>query len=570
MVSHSTSPIHPQAKFPGGESFFKTGRQTLIIGASIKSTFSSLDLKKRKSNRRNGSASNSSGYTTLSTLGEALREKNPEMMRRVEELQQNQDSLPRMVEVFNDLLPYSWKDTALIVEGIDLTLEKKYCEAIETMMQILDQDPNAYPAYHLLGHIHGCLHDFKLAVEHLRKAFKLHSGYPQVYFDLGQAYRLLGKEKKAFAVFKQGVRLAPEFAVADYWLSFTFDRLGLDWVGPKAGDGSLFDKNALLADTCYHMGNAYIEFGLHASARQALKKAVRIRPDFAEAFYQLGELHIKKLRNPKRAQKYLEKSEQLFAQKNDLMHASQTRQLHRPKDEVLDRDKAAQDWLKEGLRLQGFGRYQGAIDAYKMGIQFKAEFADAYYNVGIAYGSLQDSGVQRLDKAVGALRQVIRLQPQFIHAHIALGASFIKRGDLLEAVDILQDGLALDPLEPNVLYYLGVAHRMSSHHQEAVEYLKKSVELKPDSVQVQFYLASALMDLGRYDEAGEVFQEVVRIKPDFADGHFMLGNLYLENLLDPERAISHLKKAEKLFLKLEDYQKSAHIRQLLELRVSKA
>jgi tetratricopeptide (TPR) repeat protein len=107
---------------------------------------------------------------------------------------------------------------------------------------------------------------------------------------------------------------------------------------------------------------------------------------------------------------------------------------------------------------------------------------------------------------------------------------------------------------------------MSSHNEKAAEYLKKSAEGQPQSVQVQFYLALTLMDLGRYEEAGEVFEEVLRIKPDFADGHYMLGRLYLENLFDSEKAISHLKKAEKLFLKLEDYQQSAHVRQLLELK----
>jgi hypothetical protein len=69
-----------------------------------------------------------------------------------------------------------------------------------------------------------------------------------------------------------------------------------------------------------------------------------------------------------------------------------------------------------------------------------------------------------------------------------------------------------------------------------------------------------------FDEACTAFREVVRIKPDFAEGHLMLGKLYLENLLNRDKSVPHLKKAEKLFVKLEDYQRVGQIRQLLSRR----
>ena len=97
----------------------------------------------------------------------------------------------------------------------------------------------------------------------------------------------------------------------------------------------------------------------------------------------------------------------------------------------------------------------------------------------------------------------------------------------------------------------------------AVHHLKNAVALKPDSVQVQFYLGLSLIDAELYDDACSAFCEVIRIKPDFADGHMMLGNLYRENIPDPEKAIYHLKRAEKLFMKMEDFQRVGYIRQLL-------
>ena len=99
--------------------------------------------------------------------------------------------------------------------------------------------------------------------------------------------------------------------------------------------------------------------------------------------------------------------------------------------------------------------------------------------------------------------------------------------------------------------------------EEAVVYLKNAVALKPDSVQVQFYLGLSLLDAKLYEEACSAFRDVIRIKPDFADGHMMLGNLYRENIPEPDKSVYHLKRAEKLFMKMEDFQRVGYIRQLL-------
>ena len=104
---------------------------------------------------------------------------------------------------------------------------------------------------------------------------------------------------------------------------------------------------------------------------------------------------------------------------------------------------------------------------------------------------------------------------------------------------------------------------MNSQFAQAADYMRQAVALKPDSVQVQFYFGLCLMDLELFDEACAAFREVVRIKPDFAEGHLMLGRIYRENLSEVEKSLNHLKKAEKLFVKLEDYQRVGEIRQLL-------
>ena len=497
----------------------------------------------------------------LSTLAERVREKNPEMMKKIEGFQRADDPVKRVVQVLKDLFPHPWVDGAAFAEGIKIGIQGNYQDAINMLNELLRHDPGAYPAHHLAGYWSGCLGDYKQETDFYKKAIKLNPGCPQIYYDLGVSYAIQGKEKKAFTAFKQTVPLAQEFAVADYWFTFSFDRL--------RNSAEAKDRNDLaLAQACWMLGNAFVEYRLYAAARQAFKRAIRTHLDFAEAYYALGELHIKKLRNPQRTLKYLGEAEQLFLKQGNFHRASLAHHLLCPKDETLDRDSASENWLKEGLRLQTIGRHRSAIDAYKMAIAFKPKYLEAFYNMGIAYGCLTDQNVaaetgklsEEMERAIWAFKDSIRIKPDFIHAYIGIGASYIKSNRFEEAISFLQEACKLEPPDTTIYYYLGMAYRMSGNYPEAVEILKKAIDIKQDAEQAHFYLGLVYLDLGQHENACESFQNAVRVKPDFADGHYMLGDLFGSKICDQEKAVMHLKKAEKLYIKLEDHDQTARVR----------
>ncbi len=514
---------------------------------------------KKKSHKEKKGEHPRSGAITLSELGDALREKDPDMMKRVDALHAPESSAEKITQVLHDVLPFAWKDLEAFEQAVEHLLNRRHEEAVQSLETAIEEDPGAYPAQHLMGLCLSGTDRLKQEIDCYKKAAKLNPNYPQVYLDLARAYWQQGKEKKAFAEFKRIVPMIPDFAVAEFWMDFLNERLGCI----KKSAGAASDPSRTLAHASYWLGMAYLEFSLHIPARHAFKKAARLMPEFAEAVYQLGAIHIKRLRNPKRAQKYLEKAEQLFSAQGELQRATLVHQQCRPSETVADPGRAADEWLKEGLRLQQLGSCQGAIDAYRMAIHIRPDFVDALYNLGIAYGSLEDTGGGDIGKAVSALKRVIRVKPDYHHAHIALGASYIKQQQFTEAIEVLNQALAHAPEEASVYYYLGVAHRVTGQSEEAVRYLKHAVRINPDPVHVQFYYALALTDLSRYDDACDVFQTVVQAKPDFADAHFLLGSLYLEKLGETDKAHAHLRKAEKLFLKLEDHQRLAMTRRLL-------
>jgi tetratricopeptide (TPR) repeat protein len=499
---------------------------------------------------------------SLSTLGDALRQQDPQLARRFEIFQELAEPSTRLVQITHDLLPYNWEDPELFEKGIEVTSQGRYSEAIAIFQQVLDAQPEAYPALHMLGHVFGCLQNCRNEAESYRKIIKAGGNYPQVYLSLGLAYWEQGKDKKALEAFINAIPLATEFAVVDYWFTFSIDRLHRFAHDRKKGKKEIVNRDRLFADVCYLTGLAYIEYGLHASARQAFKKAVGVDPRFADAYYELGLLHIKKLRNPKRSAKYLEQAESLYVEQNDLHRAALAQHLRKPKD-TGRKETNAEAWMKEGLRLQKRGQHQSAIDAYRTAVNLQPEFADAHYNLGIAYGCQVDEGFAVHHKAIWEFEYVIQLKPDFIHAYIALGAAFIKKEEFESAIRVLEMGMNVDATDSNLYYYLGIAHKSCGQLMASVDALKRAVELKPQSIPKRFYLGVVLAEVENFHEACEMFLETVRLKPDFADGHYLLGNIFSNAIKDQEKAFFHLKKAEKLFFKQEDFSRSEQIRERL-------
>lgn len=497
------------------------------------------------------------------TLGDQLRQKYPELAEKVARFQESDQVVGRLVDQVSDLFPYAWRNPTRFHEGMMLMIRGHNVAALGVFTELCEEDPEAYLAHYFLGYVCGSMGQHKQEVECYRRALRLRPEFPQPQLDLGCALWSLGNEAKAYEAMKRAVSLARDFPLLDYWLTFASDNLGryLDIYGNE--DKAQAEKARDISRAYYLMGNAFMEYGLNAAARQAFKNAVRVDPEYAQAYYRLGALHIKKLRNSKRSAKYLKQAEKLFARNNEAVQAALTHQLAHPGEKPSDAARAAQLWLQEGLRLHKLGLYQAAVDAYKMAIKFQPVFRDAYYNMGIAYGSLEEQGLDTLERAIGAFKHAIRLDTEFIHAYIALGAAYLRRGENQQAVDLLEQAALLDPDNPNLFYYLGTAYRMTRQFDQAVRVLERAVQKAPDSVHAQFNLGLALMDGERYEEAEQALRDSLRIKPDLADAHYLLGQLYCTQLPDAERAQYHLRKCQKLYLKLKDYDKADRIRALL-------
>jgi FkbM family methyltransferase len=131
-----------------------------------------------------------------------------------------------------------------------------------------------------------------------------------------------------------------------------------------------------------------------------------------------------------------------------------------------------------GVALKEQGKLDEAVAAYRQAIRIKADSAETHSNLGVA---LYDQG--KLDEAVAAYRQAIRIKPDYAMAHCNLGNALKEQGKL----------------------------------DEAVAALRKAIGIMPDYAEAHSNLGNALGEQGKLDEAVAAHRQATGIKPDLAE-----------------------------------------------------
>ncbi len=148
-----------------------------------------------------------------------------------------------------------------------------------------------------------------------------------------------------------------------------------------------------------------------------------------------------------------------------------------------------------------------------------------------------------LDKAVEALREAIRLQPDLAYAHANLGVALMRQGKLDEAIAEDREAIRLRPDDGTTHFNLGTALGRQGKLDEAIVEYREAIRLQPDYAYAHSNLGLALLAQGKVDEAIVEFREAIRLKPDFA--HANLGNaLRRQGKLD--EAIAEYREAIRL------------------------
>lgn len=232
-------------------------------------------------------------------------------------------------------------------------------------------------------------------------------------------------------------------------------------------------------------------------ARAHLQEALRLKPDYAGAWTNLGTA-LRTLGQYRESLAAYEKS-------------------------VALNPNIPQAHANMGLTMRALGRREEAVAQYKEAIRLEPGFADAHLFLGEA---LQESG--GLEEALAEIKEALRLDPEYPQAYNALANAFLRSGKIEDAIAQYNKALSYKPDYAEARTNLGTAYQLAGRLQEAVAQHEEALRLRPDFSVAHLNLGKAIQALGRLEDAAAQYREAIRLDPTDAEAHQFLGSVLLQ------------------------------------------
>ena len=186
------------------------------------------------------------------------------------------------------------------------------------------------------------------------------------------------------------------------------------------------------------------------------------------------------------------------------------------------------------------GEYKGAIRDYDRVLEIDPDFADAYYNRGVAKVRLREfqEAIEDFDKAIDS-------KPDDIFCYLNRGVAKDQIKEFQEAIEDFDKAIDLDPKYPYSYVNRAIANAKLGEHKEAVEDFDKAIDLKPDDAEFYFNRGIANAKLGNHRGAVADFDKAVALKPDDAE--------FYSNRGKSKKELGNTKQSEEDFAKAERF-----------------
>ncbi len=242
------------------------------------------------------------------------------------------------------------------------------------------------------------------------------------------------------------------------------------------------------AEAWHNLGVTYRNLQQHDQALQAYREAIRLKPDLAEAWNNLGNTYGK-------------------LQQNDQAIRALREAIRLQPDYALA-------WNNLGYTYHRLARYDQAIQACREAIRLKPDLVAAWNNLGNTYGKLRQN-----DQAIRALREAIRLQPDYVEAWYNLGNTHYQLQQNDQAIRAYREAIRLQP-DPDAWYNLGTTYTRVQRYDQAIQAYREAIRLKPDYAAAWNNLGVAYSLQGNRSGVMQVYERLKKLDPELAAKFF--------------------------------------------------
>ena len=221
------------------------------------------------------------------------------------------------------------------------------------------------------------------------------------------------------------------------------------------------------------MGASAAQIGKFDEAVHAFQEALSIKPDDAQAHYNMG--------NALNDQGKLEKAIEAF------------------KKALSIKPDYAEAYNNLGNALKEQGKLEKAIEAYNKALSIKPDYADAYVNMG---NVLIDQ--EKLEEAIEAYNSALYTEPDNAEAYYNIGNALKDQEKLEEAKEAYNKALSIKPDYADVYLNLSLIKKYNEDDDQiiSIQELYKREDLSKDArCNLAFSLAKIYEDIGKLDQA---------------------------------------------------------------------
>ncbi len=388
--------------------------------------------------------------------------------------------------------------SAMFLQGLALTRLGKVDEAAQRYRAVVRTTPSHFEANYNLGLLLLEGRRPTEAIPVLQTASEAAGGRrkARALFALGSAYRRNRLHTQAEDAYLRAIEFAPDYLL------------------PRVNLALLYGTDK------------------REQAEAVLDEALRLRPDFAPAYFLKARL-ASRANEPERALRLYERAAKLdpgfYKARYNIgilrLEAGRMAAAQSAFEALtLSFPDRPEPWFNLGRIAYRRDDLELARAHYEQALTASAgDYPEATLNL-----ALVDRRQKKLKKALARLNRLLQQHGDYAAAYVNRGTVHQRRGDLDKAIEDFHTALTLQPKSVSATYNLARAHAAAGHQDLAVETYRAVLALRPSHERAAVNLGITLVDAGDLDGAEAVFRQALDAHPHAVKANFHLGRLELK------------------------------------------
>ncbi|KAL8254656.1 hypothetical protein R6Q59_032877 [Mikania micrantha] len=377
-----------------------------------------------------------------------------------------------------------------------LRSRNKFVEALAIYENILKKDSGNVDAHIGKGICLQMQNMGKQSFESFSEAVNLDPNNPCALTHCGILYKDEGRLVEAAESYRKALAADPSYKPAAECLSIVLTDIGtsLKLAGnTQEGIQKYYDAIKIdphYAPAYYNLGVVYSEMMQYDTALNCYEKAALERPMYAEAYCNMGVI---------------------YKNRGDLESAiaCYERCLAVSPNFEIAKNNMAIALTDLGTKVKLEGDINQGVAYYKKALYYNWHYADAMYNLGVAYGEML-----MFEMAIVFYELAFHFNPHCAEACNNLGVIYKDRDNLDKAVECYQLALSIKPNFSQSLNNLGVVYTVQGKMDAAASMIEKAIVANPTYAEAYNNLGVLYRDAGSISLAIEAYEQCLKIDPD--------------------------------------------------------